>query len=72
MGSINRMLGYADLCSDPDQLFLQPSKFFRRIQCGAQLALSAHTTLMNPTSSTQLCISDTLLVFHRVKFPLPY
>lgn len=35
MGSINRILGCADLWADPGRLFLQPSEFFRRIECGA-------------------------------------
>lgn len=35
MGSINRILGDADLCSDPGHLFLQSSEFFRRIEYGA-------------------------------------
>lgn len=67
MGSINRILGDADLCSDPGHLFFQPNEFFRHIECGARLAVVS----MAPAAGTQLC-SLTLLVFHQVKFPLPY
>ena len=67
MGSINRIPGDADLCSDPGHLFLQPSEFFRQIECGARLAVA----LTSPAAGTQLC-SVTLLVFRKVKFPLPY
>lgn len=67
MGSINRILGPADLCSDPGHLFFQPSEFFRRIECGARLAVVS----MAPAAGTQLR-SLTLLVFHQVRLPVPY
>lgn len=67
MGSINRMPGQADLCSDPGHLFLQPGEFFRRIECGARLAVA-----LSPAAGTQLRISVARSVFRKVKFPLPY